>query len=331
MNNTVIISGIVERNSYISANGRKIINMTVKILSSINNKEFYDYIPVQMTMPAMVEKYKTLPIGTRVSLEGRFETYQSKDNKIRYNVTQLTSFQPIDQGFANYIMIWGHISSDIKIDTTQMGTDYASFNIANHRYYQKNDEWVDVTSFIHVNAWNDTSKQAKHLKKGDAVWVVGKLSSRSYEDKDKNKIYVVDITADSIMSGGSGKRNIVVGSNKNPQSESTPQEKQSYPSEKPNDVFKNTQPTNNGLPQFPSMGGVSNGSSELPFGKLPFGNITNNKPEVKPQPQPKPNSNSTNENPSLKRPENQKPSSYPGSSAFINLDNFDDDEELPFN
>ena len=215
MNNMVFIIGKIARISLVNASGRDMLGVTVCAESYINGKGVPTYIPVQVTIPNMVQKYQNLAIGTRVSVEGRFETYRGKDGITHYNVTQLTSFQPVDEGDFNHAVIWGRITSDIRTSNTQGGHRLVSFSIANSRSYKKNDEWVEVTSFIPVTAWDTAADMVGNLTKGNAVWVTGRLYSRSYENKDGVKVYVTELNADSVVYGGTGRRNIVDGGNEN--------------------------------------------------------------------------------------------------------------------
>jgi single-strand DNA-binding protein len=210
MNNLVLLTGTIARINKVNASGRDILNVTVKTVTEENGHITTAFIPVQISIPNMVSRYEGLAVGTRVSIEGRFETFMSNNRK-GYNVTQLTSFQPVDEGDMNHVVVWGRLTRDLEIATTKNGTDVASFSIANSRSYKtKSDEWKEVTSFIDVVAWNDVLKTLKGaLRKGDAVWITGRLASRSYENKNHEKVYVTEIVADKITSGGSGKRNIV--------------------------------------------------------------------------------------------------------------------------
>ena len=52
---------------------------------------------------------------------------------------------------------------------------------------------------------------AKHLSKGDMIYIEGKLQTRSWEDKDGNKRYTTEIVVDQFSfigggNGGSGKK-----------------------------------------------------------------------------------------------------------------------------
>lgn len=290
MNNSVFIAGKLTRLTVGKIGNRDMLNATVVVTSLIDGKEFFSYIPVQITMPAMVEKYKNLAIGTRVCVEGRFETYQS-NGKTGYNLTQLTSFQPIDEGDFNHATIWGRVTSDIRVNTTSNGNKVASFSVANTRSYKKDDEWVDVTSFIPVVAWNDVANVAEKLVKGCAVWITGKLNSRSYDNKDGQKVYLTEIRVDSISPAGTGRRNVVDGV-------STSNNTVRQPQQNNNVNNKN----NDGLPTFPK-----NENKNISSNQPPFSSNVNNK-------------------------STQKATSYPVSSSdgFINLDEFGDDDELPF-
>lgn len=213
MNNTAIVSGTVWKYSYYNGSngGKECLNLTIMVLSDVDGKNIKSFIPIQITMPYLIQRYKdTLKEGSKVVIEGRFETY-TYNGKTGYNVTQVTSLQQIDQGDMVHVIVWGRICTEPVYRTTVNGNRVASFMVANTRTYKKGDEWVNVDSFIPVNAWGLLlTESIKKFHKGQAVWIIGRLNSRSYDNKSNQKVYLTEILADSVIFGGSGKRNIVV-------------------------------------------------------------------------------------------------------------------------
>ena len=66
----------------------------------------------------------------------------------------------------------------------------------------KNDkgEKVTETQWHNIVAWNGTAKIVeKLLKKGNEVVVEGKLTSRSWDDKDGVKHYITEVVANEIL------------------------------------------------------------------------------------------------------------------------------------
>lgn len=221
MNNFAVIAGTVARMNKVQVNGRDWYNLTIKTDSQVNGKTISSYIPVQVTLPNMVAKCEKLSVGSHILVEGRFESYTSTDKndssikRTNYNVTQLTTLQAVDEGNVNHVMVWGRITNDIRFNTTENGNKVAGTSMANSRSYPVKDgdgnitEWKEVTSFLSVTAWGDLADELNKYEKGKAIWVTGRLNSRSYDNKDGQKVYVTDIVADSILHGGSGKHNVV--------------------------------------------------------------------------------------------------------------------------
>jgi single-strand DNA-binding protein len=72
------------------------------------------------------------------------------------------------------------------------------FRIAvNRRWLDKqSNEWKEDTSFFNVNIWGQSAERlSKTMRKGSAVLVEGQLRSRSWEGKDGEKRYAVDINS----------------------------------------------------------------------------------------------------------------------------------------
>ena len=74
-------------------------------------------------------------------------------------------------------------------------------SIPNPLFYQnEKGEKVEDTQWHNVVAWNKTAEIVeKYLKKGKEVVVEGKLSSRSYDDKEGNKRYVTEIVVQELL------------------------------------------------------------------------------------------------------------------------------------
>jgi single-strand DNA-binding protein len=75
----------------------------------------------------------------------------------------------------------------------------ASFGVAVNRRYQKDNEWVEETSFFNVTAWGTLGENvAASISKGQRVIVYGRLQQRSWENDEGEKRSVVEVVADAI-------------------------------------------------------------------------------------------------------------------------------------
>lgn len=214
MNNNAIISGKVARVFLNDGGNREFLNVTIctedKTKSRTDGTFPKAYIPVCLSGPIVERLKEKVTEGKRACIEGAFEPYR-KDNKSGtvYRVNA-SSFLLRDCGDFNHIRVQGRLTHDLEVRRTANGTAVISMNLAVDRSYQdKNGEWKTVTTFITVTVWD---KEAEALAKanygkGKLLWITGKLISRSYE-KDGKKYYPVEIVADSVIDGGSGKYNV---------------------------------------------------------------------------------------------------------------------------
>lgn len=101
----------------------------------------------------------------------------------------------------NRVQLIGHLGKDPEIKSLNGGKTVAKFSMATSESYKKdNGEKVTETQWHNVVAWNGTAKIVeKLLKKGCEVVVEGKLTSRSWDDKDGKKHYITEIVANEIL------------------------------------------------------------------------------------------------------------------------------------
>lgn len=98
------------------------------------------------------------------------------------------------------VTIVGNLTADPEQRTVgQAGALKTTFSVAvNHPYKDKNDEWVENTSFFNVVCWRQLAEQAAVLEKGVRVVVTGRLDQRSWEADDGSKRSTVEVLADEI-------------------------------------------------------------------------------------------------------------------------------------
>ena len=95
----------------------------------------------------------------------------------------------------NSILLEGNLVRDPELSYTEKGTAVCHFSIANNRYYKKDEEFQEETSFFDVTVW---SRQAEvcneYLSKGRGVRVVGRLKQDRWADpegKNHSKVHVI--------------------------------------------------------------------------------------------------------------------------------------------
>ena len=96
----------------------------------------------------------------------------------------------------NYCIIEGNIGHDLALEKTTSGHSICKFTI-----YCKRDVG-EVEDKIPVVTWNKLAEVcAANLAKGRTVTVVGRLQSRSWEDKDGNRRTAYDLNAERVYFG----------------------------------------------------------------------------------------------------------------------------------
>jgi single-strand DNA-binding protein len=83
----------------------------------------------------------------------------------------------------------------------ESGKKLAKFSIATNETYKNNKgEKVTDTQWHNVVAWGKTADLIEnYVPKGKEIGVEGKLTSRSYEDKDGIKRYVTEVVCNEVL------------------------------------------------------------------------------------------------------------------------------------
>lgn len=101
--------------------------------------------------------------------------------------------------FRNYVQLIGNLGADPVIRDTKNGK-VARFSLATTEYHRENGKMVSKTEWHIVVAWNSNAEIVERkCTKGSSVTVLGKLTSRSYEDQSKVKRYVTEIVVNEII------------------------------------------------------------------------------------------------------------------------------------
>jgi single-strand DNA-binding protein len=106
----------------------------------------------------------------------------------------------------NKVILIGNLGKDPEIQRLESGVKKASFSLATTESYKnKEGQKVDHTEWHNIVLWRGLAEVAEsYLKKGNTVYIEGKIRKRDYEDKDGVKRYITDIIADTMtMLGGS--------------------------------------------------------------------------------------------------------------------------------
>lgn len=101
----------------------------------------------------------------------------------------------------NTVQLIGHVGQEPEIKNLEGGKKLANISIAtNEVYYKDNGDKVEKTEWHRVTAWGKTAEIIeKHVIKGKEIAIEGKLTTRSYDDKDGNKRYITEVVANEIL------------------------------------------------------------------------------------------------------------------------------------
>ncbi len=107
----------------------------------------------------------------------------------------------------NKATLIGNLGNDPEIRTTSGGSRVATISVAtNRRWTSRTGEMQEETQWHRVVAWNKLAEIAEqYLKKGDRIYVEGRIQYRQWEDQNGQNRYSTEIVAnDMVMLGGRG-------------------------------------------------------------------------------------------------------------------------------
>ena len=107
----------------------------------------------------------------------------------------------------NRVQLIENIGNKPEVIILESGKKLAKFSIAtNESYKNAKGEKIEDTQWHNLIAWGKTADIIeKYLQKGNEVAIEGKLTNRSYDDKDGNKRYITEIVINEILMLGNKK------------------------------------------------------------------------------------------------------------------------------
>jgi single-strand DNA-binding protein len=101
----------------------------------------------------------------------------------------------------NSVQLIGHVGQDPEVKSLEGGKKLANISIAtNEVYYKENGDKVEKTEWHRVTAWGKTAEIIeKYVTKGKEIAIEGKLTHRSYDDKDGVKRFITEVVANEIL------------------------------------------------------------------------------------------------------------------------------------
>jgi single-strand DNA-binding protein len=99
-------------------------------------------------------------------------------------------------GTLNKVMLIGHLGDDVKMHYFEGGNSIGRFPIATNETYtnRQTNEKVTNTEWHNIVVRNKAAEVCeKYLKKGDKIYVEGRLKNRSWQGEDGNMRYSTEV------------------------------------------------------------------------------------------------------------------------------------------
>jgi len=103
--------------------------------------------------------------------------------------------------FKNNVQLIGHVGQEPEIITTESGKKLAKLSLAtNDSFTNAQGEKITNTDWHNIIAWNGTANIIEqYVAKGKEIGVQGKLTTRSWEDKEGVKRYTTEVVCNEIL------------------------------------------------------------------------------------------------------------------------------------
>lgn len=101
----------------------------------------------------------------------------------------------------NKVQLIGNLGNNPEVINLESGKKLAKIALATNDTYKNNKgETVKDTQWHNCVAWGKTADIIeKYLQRGNEVAIEGKLTNRSYEDKNGEKRYITEIVINELL------------------------------------------------------------------------------------------------------------------------------------
>lgn len=98
----------------------------------------------------------------------------------------------------NRVVLVGRMTRDPELRRTNSGAAVTTFTLALNRNFNSADG--QQADYINCVVWNKVAENVeRYCSKGSLVGVDGRLRSRSYDNAQGQKVYVVEVVCDSVQ------------------------------------------------------------------------------------------------------------------------------------
>lgn len=101
----------------------------------------------------------------------------------------------------NRVQLIGNLGMNPEVKKLNSGKTVAKFSLATSEIYKNSDgKKVTETQWHNLVAWGGLAEIAeKYLQKGSEIAIEGRLTHKSYEDKDGNKKLFTEVVVNDIL------------------------------------------------------------------------------------------------------------------------------------
>jgi len=119
----------------------------------------------------------------------------------------------------NKVFLMGNLTKDPELRYTSGGAPVANLRMAINRVYKlQSGEQKEEVCYVTVVVWRKQAEAAgEHLKKGDPIFVEGRLQSRSWEAEDGQKRSTMEVVAERVQFLTRGTRSAASGGDAGPE------------------------------------------------------------------------------------------------------------------
>jgi len=105
----------------------------------------------------------------------------------------------------NKVLLIGNLTKDPELRYTPQGTAVVNLRMAINRKFKTRDQQAkEEVCFVTAVVWDKQAETCnQYLHKGSAVFVEGRLQSRSWEDNSGQKRNVIEVRAERVQFLGS--------------------------------------------------------------------------------------------------------------------------------
>lgn len=104
-------------------------------------------------------------------------------------------------GSVNKVILIGNLGKDPEIRRLENGVVIASFPLATSETFtdKASGEKKEITDWHDIILWRGLAEIAeKYIRKGTKIYVEGKLKRRSWQDKEGNNRFTIEVVGDEL-------------------------------------------------------------------------------------------------------------------------------------